>query len=640
MRAPLRSPFSSRRRATPGKPPRACGAGPTSAPARARPPSAARALATLCRPGTRRVTSASIPAPRARKRLPPPGSIRIRPRSTPPPGRARRRRAPGRNGGRAEPSVRADGPLARMTTPEAAEAEGGEGLGELRERAPARVVIELEVRDHRDLRLKLEEARVALVRLRDQPTRPRPRRRWSALRPARRRAARRRGRRPGRRRSRAAPRCTSRRGRLAVRAGDREQATLRGRARRAARRDGSPAGRARGHAPAPGCPPGSPWRPPPPRRRGTWSASWPSCGSMPAARRRSMYEDSARSEPVTSAPSSFADQRQPAHPGAADRDEVQPPPLHLSHDSAALQDLAGDPLGGVRLRQPTRRDPHRRSRSSSPSSSAIAALSRWARELGVGDHHRRPAVGHPAGVGRLVVTRRMGIRDQDRRASRRRDLHHRAARAGDDQVSSGEDVAQVRLVLDQRVALRSALLVPAAAQLRHSRDGPTTCRIQGWPTWSCGAPVRRVKASKAARLIERAPRLPPTTVTQSAGSGIPKRRRATVAIRLDHGARDGPPGDHVRPAVPARDREGEADAPGAAGEQPVGEAQVAVGLGQDQRQAHPHGRQPRRARHVPAATHARRRRAAAPAGGGLRPPRGMPASARAQPSAGSGGRGR
>ncbi len=37
---------------------------------------------------------------------------------------------------------------------------------------------------------------------------------------------------------------------------------------------------------------------------GTRAASWPIAGSIPSARRRSMYEDSARSDPVTSAPRS------------------------------------------------------------------------------------------------------------------------------------------------------------------------------------------------------------------------------------------------------------------------------------------------------------------------------------------------
>ena len=47
--------------------------------------------------------------------------------------------------------------------------EGGEGLRELRERAPAGVVIELQVGDHRDLGTKLEEAGIALVGLGDHP---------------------------------------------------------------------------------------------------------------------------------------------------------------------------------------------------------------------------------------------------------------------------------------------------------------------------------------------------------------------------------------------------------------------------------------------------------------------------------------
>ena len=36
---------------------------------------------------------------------------------------------------------------------------------------------------------------------------------------------------------------------------------------------------------------------------GTLAASWPMAGSIPAARRRAVYEDSERSEPVTAAPS-------------------------------------------------------------------------------------------------------------------------------------------------------------------------------------------------------------------------------------------------------------------------------------------------------------------------------------------------
>ena len=59
----------------------------------------------------------------------------------------------------------------------------------------------------------------------------------------------------------------------------------------------------------------------------------------------------------------------------------------------------------------------------------------------------------------------------------------------------------------------------------------------------------------------------------------------------------------VAAAVAPGDREGEADAPGEAGEQAVRQAQMAVGLGQHERDAPRHRRRPHRAGDVPAAAH-------------------------------------
>ena len=131
-----------------------------------------------------------------------------------------------------------------------------------------------------------------------------------------------------------------------------------------------------------------------------------------------------------------------------------------------------------------------------------------------------------------MVCRRMGVRNQDRGAACRRDLHDRAARAGDHEVSGGEDVAKVRLVLQQRVALRSALLVPAPAQLRviATADDVEDPRLADVVVRR----PRRLKASKAAKLIERAPRLPPTTVTQSAGSGNAEAAAGDRRVGLEH----------------------------------------------------------------------------------------------------------
>ena len=57
-----------------------------------------------------------------------------------------------------------------------------------------------------------------------------------------------------------------------------------------------------------------------------------------------------------------------------------------------------------------------------------------------------------------------------------------------------------------------------------------------------------------------------------------------AAVGGEHRRRHRAAGDEVGVALEAGDREREADPPGAAGEHPVGEAEVAVGLGQDQRQ--------------------------------------------------------
>src|SRR5947207_15716154 len=47
---------------------------------------------------------------------------------------------------------------------------------------------------------------------------------------------------------------------------------------------------------------------------GTFAASWPTTGSIPASRRRAVYDDSLRSEPVTSAPSARATSASPLMP--------------------------------------------------------------------------------------------------------------------------------------------------------------------------------------------------------------------------------------------------------------------------------------------------------------------------------------
>ena len=169
MRAPLRSPLSSKRRDTPGKSPSALAHASASKPASESPPRAASALATLWRPGTRRTTTASMSAPWARKRLPPSGAALISVASRSASGSRLARGCLEREPDHAlallpgEPDVRAGDHCRRRGS------EGRERLRELGQRAPARVVIELQVGDHRDLRAQLQEACVALVGLGDDP---------------------------------------------------------------------------------------------------------------------------------------------------------------------------------------------------------------------------------------------------------------------------------------------------------------------------------------------------------------------------------------------------------------------------------------------------------------------------------------
>ena len=64
---------------------------------------------------------------------------------------------------------------------------------------------------------------------------------------------------------------------------------------------------------------------------GTWSASWPSCG-LDAGSPEALHVGGLGAVGAAHLGAELLrDQRQPAHPGAADRDEVEPPPLHLSH---------------------------------------------------------------------------------------------------------------------------------------------------------------------------------------------------------------------------------------------------------------------------------------------------------------------
>ena len=134
-----------------------------------------------------------------------------------------------------------------------------------------------------------------------------------------------------------------------------------------------------------------------------------------------------------------------------------------------------------------------------------------------------PASAIQLGVGVLVAAGGVRVGHEDRRAARRGQLEDRAAGAGEDEVARGERVGEGRLVLEQRVVgdpagggepllCERVVAVPAMWRTWKSRPAP-----------GASGPA---KASSAARLIDRAPWLPPKTSRQRAPAAIPKRSRA------------------------------------------------------------------------------------------------------------------
>ena len=108
------------------------------------------------------------------------------------------------------------------------------------------------------------------------------------------------------------------------------------------------------------------------------------------------------------------------------------------------------------------------------------------------------------------------------------------------------------------------------------------------------------------RLVDRARALAAAEHQQARILGAtPEAPPGRAAIGAEHRVRDRPAGDQVALALAALDREGEADPARPARQQPVGEAEVAVGLGQDQREPEPERGQAHRAGDVAAAAHHR-----------------------------------
>ena len=245
-----------------------------------------------------------------------------------------------------------------------------------------------------------------------------------------------------------------------------------------------------------------------------------------------------------------------------------------------------------------------------------------------------PAASIQARVGALVVGGRVGIRDQHRRAPGRGELEDRAARASQrpDRRRRGRRRGRARS--------RSTRSPRCAAPRRGALAAPRSrARPARWSTWK-SRPSRSANASIAAKLTERAPWLPPMTSSAARVRRDPEPRPRRAAVGGEHRLGHRPSRHQVALPLRARDRERQADPPRPPGQQPVGKAEVAVGLGQDRAAcgsaSPPAPPARRRSRRRPSP----RRRAAGAAPRAPRRPRRAPRPPPARRAAGCGGRSR
>src|SRR5262245_63499064 len=75
----------------------------------------------------------------------------------------------------------------------------------------------------------------------------------------------------------------------------------------------------------------------------------------------------------------------------------------ISAISGRLLHLAGDPLGRVRLREPSRGAPHLPQASLVGEKAGDGLAEALGCQLVVGNHERRPSARHPAGMRRLAI---------------------------------------------------------------------------------------------------------------------------------------------------------------------------------------------------------------------------------------------
>ena len=198
-------------------------------------------------------------------------------------------------------------------------------------------------------------------------------------------------------------------------------------------------------------------------------------------------------------------------------------------------------------------------------------------ELGLGDDDRAAAALEVPRVQRLVVARRMRIRDEHGRGPRGGELPDRAPRPRDGEIGRGERGAELVRRGDEHVVVpactcaREALVVALAGHVQHRRPR-----------------VAVVSTAKSFRL--RAPASAPKNASTGPRSGRPKRRRPSSCDTPRCSAGHRPAGDAILRSVAAGDLVREEDAPRERRREPVREPEVGVGLGQRSGHLPPPGR--------------------------------------------------
>ena len=172
-----------------------------------------------------------------------------------------------------------------------------------------------------------------------------------------------------------------------------------------------------------------------------------------------------------------------------------------------------------------------------------------------------------------------GYGTSERRLPGRRDLPDRPARARDHEVGGRERGAEVVREREQHVVPPRDARRRAPRSRAHRRGAERRAR-------------RSPKASTAASLSARAPRLPPNTSTTGPSAGQPEARASLARVDRAGPRGDRPADDPVLRTLEPLDREREEDAPGERRGESVRQAEVRVRL----RERGGNPQQPRRER--------------------------------------------